>query len=136
MSLAWSDDMSVGNAALDHDHKLLIDLLNEVINMRRFGNNRSELQETVRKLEAYAEDHFRREEQALLEVGYPEINSHLELHNFFINKVREIKSELSSGDTIMVRIDLFVFLSEWLTQHIQGSDARYKKYMVEKNIVV
>lgn len=129
MDITWNDEMSVGREALDQDHQQLINILNRVIQMRRFGNNRIELQETLYELERYAKDHFRREEETLLAAGYPGYDNHQRMHRIFIEKMQDIQHELDNCDTIMVRIDLFVFLSEWLTQHIQGSDAHYAKYI-------
>jgi len=129
MVFAWTDDLSVGVAELDNDHRELIAIFNHVLETKRFGDNRPQLREAIQRLSDYTREHFIREELYMTKCGFPDLAAHRGEHAEFIRTVTEIEEHLASTDPLMVRVEMITFLNEWLMRHIQYADAKYRPHM-------
>ena len=75
--LQWDDSMSVGVEALDEDHKFLIGLLNQVSGAVVSGDPDFMVTRSVLlSLVDYLDFHFKREENVMEAVGYPDLEAH------------------------------------------------------------
>lgn len=123
--LAWSDAYAVGNAMLDSDHRILINLLNQLQDATETGQSRAVVGTVVNVLVEYTEHHFRREEAVMEAAGYPDLEAHRAAHRGLEERTRAIRDRWNAGDRSALDEEVMTFLKKWLTEHILGADKSY-----------
>lgn len=123
LPIVWSPQYEIGIAAIDRQHRVLVDILNELLEARP----RPLVFQTVRRLSEYATMHFAVEEAIMEAVGYPAFDDHLAGHRRFVEQVNAVtrESAVSTIDTAVV----VKFVYDWLLHHIAGSDRGYADYL-------
>lgn len=117
----WNDDLSVGNALLDHDHRKLIGLVNELHSATSRGAGMEVVGKVLAELAAYAREHFQREEHHMERVRYPALDAHRCEHRELLEKVDALQHRFRNGDvTVAARVSML--LRDWLSIHIARSD--------------
>jgi hemerythrin len=127
----WSEEMSVGNVALDDDHKTFFDFAKILADLDPAKDNQLMLLSALNMLEDYVAGHFLREEKALRAVNYPHLEEHLQKHNAFRQHVLKIINAYRTGNPEGVN-DLPNLVVNWLSQHIMREDMRYKYWIKDK----
>lgn len=129
--LHWSDDMSVGNAALDEDHRQLFRLLAELhddIANHAVQDGRDRLAQ----LAAYAKLHFRKEEALLRSHGYPRLTAHQSMHDALAQDLAEALMDQAEGPDPDLITKLYNFTLNWLRHHILEEDMAYSEFLIGK----
>jgi len=129
-TIEWRDEMSVGIAQLDDDHKGLIAIINR-LGEANSGDERdkSALSPAFRALRQYMKVHFAREEEAMRAAHYPGLESHRPQHADFIEEINDMASRFEAGNETELLDDLTVYLRDWLINHIMLEDMEYKPYL-------
>jgi len=78
-------------------------------------------------------DHFEREEQYMLEYGYPEYSIQKKQHQEFKRKTVDFCME-TMAHKVTVPTEIFSYLKLWWTNHILQEDMKYKKFFNEKGL--
>jgi hemerythrin-like metal-binding protein len=121
----WTQDMSVGDPSLDHDHGILIGLINQMA-LPRNRSDRAVQEFVLDELLGYTAAHFSREEEHMRQIGYGERDQHAEIHRQLIAKLGAIRAHFLAGDS-KVGEEVATFLAEWLTDHILRADHAYAR---------
>ncbi len=131
--MEWDASLDIGIDEINRQHKLLVDMLNEVSQI--FGANGSlkAVQRVLHGLVSYTHTHFGYEERLLEKHSYPDIVNHKAKHKKLLAKLVAYKNQIDSGDD-SVADELLVFLKEWLINHIKGSDTLYAKDLKDKGV--
>jgi hemerythrin len=127
--IQWEEKLSVNNSLLDSQHKKLISLINELYININEGKDKSILTKILDDLIVYTIEHFSSEEKFMQENDYPLLNQHKADHKFFTEKVIAMKNSHDSGESLL-RIEVIVFLYDWLIDHIEGEDMKYRPKIV------
>ncbi|KAF0222747.1 MAG: hemerythrin-like [Rhodospirillaceae bacterium] len=127
--LTWSETYSVGSAMIDSDHRILINLINQLQDAIETGQSRDVVGSVINVLVEYVEHHFHREEALMTEIGYPEREQHIQSHRDLENRVREARQRWMAGERQVLDDDLMVFLKRWLTDHILRADIAYRPWV-------
>ena len=134
----WTAEMSVGNDAIDRQHRDLFGLIAVVVELAAKPELASADEATIDRafkvLRDYVQFHFRDEEGLMAEVGYPDLILHTEEHCVFTEWLRVLEDTRRSPGTSssdMLR-HMSSYLASWLTDHILGSDKRYAPYLKGK----
>ncbi len=133
MAIEWSDELLVGNAAIDQQHRQLLALINELHEAMTRGRGTSVLRQIVDGLIEYTHVHFTTEESYFEACDYPDCAAHKQQHQDFVAKVTDFKQGLDEG-RLMLTLDVMSFLGEWLVDHIQGSDASYAPFLHHEGV--
>lgn len=134
----WEAKYSVDIEVIDHQHKRLIEYINELsmASAYRSFENRQRVQDVLVKLVDYTISHFSFEEELMEEAGYPMLAPHIKVHEAFVNRVAFFKQRFEDGEDISKQLTMD--LQMWLVNHIQQDDADYKdivkKALLKKNI--
>jgi len=123
----WKPEYSVGVKSIDDDHRKLIDILNRFFEAMTKGQGKIIIGEIIKELEDYAFYHFNREETFFRLTNYPESDEHVKEHQFFKQKLMEMKKEVENG-TSSTTPELLVFLRDWLLHHIVSVDKAYESH--------
>lgn len=129
--IKWRDSYSVGVERFDNEHKILVDLINEMFIVVRDKKSVDHLGTAIDRLIEYTQKHFSSEEDALAQVNYPDLNAHKDMHKRLITNVLEHKKRIENNDR-QERTDFYHFLRDWLLTHIVEEDMLYKDYFSDK----
>lgn len=134
MLMTWNENMSVGVRVLDEDHKRLVAIINELHDALKTGHGKDALGKVLDELVSYTKSHFAREEQFFTKTGYAGSAAHKKEHEDLTKQVLEVQRKFKNGETGGLSLEVMVFLKDWLTNHIQGSDKKYGPYLNSKGI--
>lgn len=132
--MAWNNNLSVGIAVIDEDHKKLVAMVNELYDAVQGGHGKEALGKILDGLINYTVLHFAREEKFFLETGYPDAIAHKKEHADLTKQVLDVQTKYKSGATSTLSLEVMNFLKNWLVKHIQGSDKKYGPYLNAKGI--
>ena len=129
----WEDKFSVKVRALDDDHKMILDLINQLHEVYAANKGLDDIENVFAVLMTYTEGHFTREEDLMARAHFPGMESHVAGH-------REIKKELDvlhkrflAGEKA-VMLDLLAFLNNWWHFHILEEDHAYVGALLKEGL--
>ena len=126
----WQESYSVGIAAIDKQHKMLLSYINQLHRSIHNGGDTATLLEILDALAGYAFTHFSTEEIFFANSGYPQAEAHTRVHREFEQKVIQFR-EAVLDKKAHVDVTVLEFLKEWLLEHIQKMDAGITGYVAE-----
>jgi hemerythrin len=131
-SFHWDKHFETGLEKVDQQHHALVDLVN------RFGELLTQLDSLAsadiealfEELAAYAQYHFREEEDMMLQVGLDSrhVTEHKHFHADFLIEVTRMHAAVV--DRVEAAEGLLKFLTYWLAFHILGTDQSMAKQVV------
>lgn len=129
MDMAWTEQLSAGNDAVDSEHKILISLVNDVKRMIETRDS-SALSGAFEKLETWLDIRYKNEENkaqaANIDFSNRKLEQQFELNGLFFlrGKLVAKNGAWSAGEA---KIDI-QFLSDWLIEHITSEDMHVACY--------
>ena len=131
--IIWNENLSVGVAEIDRQHKQLVGILNQLLDMQGVTVASETISDTLTRMTDYADYHFNSEEGLMQKYAYPEYETHHKEHVAFMRKTAELAmGTMAYRQTIPT--ELLDYLKTWLLQHILVSDMKYKPFFEEKGI--
>ncbi len=131
--ITWNDTLSVNVAEIDRQHRNLIAIINELNDAMRLGKGKDVLGKIVNSLISYTATHFKTEENYFAQFGYPDTEDHKKEHAAFVQKVLSFKEGFEKRE-LSLTIDVMSFLSDWLKNHIMGTDKKYARFFNEMGL--
>ena len=122
MPIQWRPQMSVGNQAIDNDHRHLIDLINDY-EQAIAKRDPDILAHAFNGLLDYARVHFAREEKLLAAASYPALSYHREVHQTLLIQVTAFHQDIVDGKRINLK-EASQFLHDWLMGHVLTKDLK------------
>lgn len=123
----WTDDLSIGNASIDADHKKLIVMVNGVEAMIRARDSFA-LAQALEQLEHHLYVHFVNEERIAQAVNFPFGENKAE-HEHVLREFQHMKEELIAKNGIWsdgAAEHYSHFLSDWIRDHVLNEDMLLK----------
>jgi hemerythrin-like metal-binding protein len=127
MTLEWTEQLSVGNALIDSEHRNLIGMINSIEHALRSGNQ-LDLQRTFKLLADCVRVHFLNEERVAKAAEFP-VEHHKRIHEYLQRELQYLREELEakSGMWSQGAVEHFSrMLGNWLLDHITGEDMQLK----------
>ena len=131
--IKWDPSFSVNVEIIDEQHKMLVQMINDLYEAMQAGKENQKLSKLINQMSVYAAMHFAREEHYFDTLGYPEAKEHKDEHLYFEEKVSQFENDFNSGKQELT-YDIMHFLSNWLTNHIKGSDKSFGPFLNERGI--
>jgi hemerythrin len=124
--LRWKDEYSVGVAAVDHEHKELIDLVNRLHEMIVAKRAKPDIADRLGDLLKGISAHFALEEKFMREAHYDELTQHKADHERLLDEIRDIMDSVEDDQDIDGEA-LGARLEAWFARHFETHDARLHK---------
>lgn len=131
--IKWDESFSVGVSEMDRQHRRIIDLINSLIEKQAIEVDSEIISDTLTRMLEYANEHFRREEQYMLESAYPDYSRQRGEHNEFRKKTAFFSIDIIRGKATIPK-EILTYLKDWWTNHILESDMRYKDFFSERGV--
>lgn len=129
--IKWRDSFSVGVEFFDDEHKVLLDIINDMFIIVRDQKGVEHLPVQVNKLIQYTQEHFRDEEEAMEKAGFPALEDHKAAHAKLLHDVTAFKKRIDEGDEQVITT-FYHFLRDWLLNHIVEEDMQYKPFLADE----
>ena len=133
----WKEDFSVNVQMIDDQHKELFRLGTELYTLvsAKDGIDRyDEIMVVIGRLSDYTVEHFDYEEGVMKDNNYDNFDEHKRQHDAFVSKIQSIKAEDVDVRQRKIGMDLIVFVSNWIENHILVTDMKYKEFLNEKGV--
>ena len=130
--IEWNEKYSTGLPEIDHQHQILISLIN-TLDTFRGSDDKPALEQILDTLVEYTKSHFSNEEIMLKNIKYPGFSEHQKQHLKFISQIEQFKDKFrKNADNL--GDDLLDFLSDWLQAHILHDDFAYVDFRKKNSI--
>jgi len=124
--IKWSDELIIGVANIDEQHKRLINSINELHLAVEYGRSGDVILALMARLFDYADSHFRAEELLFSGLEYQGIAEHIQEHADFIARLKDLNKQFEYNKNYLA-IHVKDFLLAWFYNHIRTKDMEYKQ---------
>ena len=127
--IEWTDDWTLDHAAIDDQHRMLIGILNKII------DRETAIIKLVNELIEYTAVHFTDEEDYMINAAYPEFVPHRKQHQEFLRTLLDMSFEvvtLNGDDQEEVEKTIEIlekFVAVWFDQHFLETDRDFIDYL-------
>ena len=121
----WSTKFILNIPEIDSQHNGFFELWDKELKLID-ASNEDQLVFIIEKMENYIKDHFTAEENLLFKSGYIDLENHIIQHQFFIQKINEMKLELNYKNALLFE-KIALFMKKWFLSHIMQFDKKYQE---------
>jgi hemerythrin-like metal-binding protein len=126
----WVKDLATGIEIMDKQHKVFLELCDNLDQSTVSGKDKSEILSDIKFLEDYARVHFSTEKVLMEKHKYPEKEGHLKLHSYFMDEMKAIKKKAADGETGLEFAELIKEkVTDWFVIHIDKTDRKLGKFI-------
>ena len=135
--IEWTEDLLIGDALIDEQHKQLIEHLNNLTRAITHQLGPERVAETLGFLMDYTDTHFASEEEHMAEQAYPGLEVQKELHAKFRDILDDMERDFrEEGATPELAEAIDTLLANWLLKHIRGVDAEFGAFLKSKGVTL
>jgi hemerythrin-like metal-binding protein len=123
MLIEWKEQYSLGVPEVDHEHRELIDLINELYASATGSDSDTTVEDFLGELYARVGAHFALEEKIMRDHQYDEYRDHKNDHERLLDDIRDLMDDYEDG----AYVDVEAFgkrLDAWFGEHFRTRDAR------------
>ena len=126
----WKDDFKTGIAALDYEHREMINLINELYIDLAGDGSRENIVAFLGEVYARIAAHFALEESVMRERRYDGLPVHKLDHERLLDEIRELMDSYEdSDDDETFRAKFGGRLKAWFVDHFREQDARLHRVL-------
>jgi hemerythrin len=130
MAVEWTENLAVGNATIDSQHKELFKRFNQLLDACQQRKGREKIGDVLTFLDDYVVFHFGEEEKLMARHAYPEGETHKAQHKLFIRQLNELRQTMQSrGPSIDLLVTTNQALVHWIVMHIKDMDVRFGAFL-------
>jgi hemerythrin-like metal-binding protein len=131
--LTWEHTCAVGVRAMDDQHGILMDTVNELRLALMHGCGREQLSEVLDRLIEFTRMHFWSEEQLMEQTGFPGLDEHRAEHHRMLAEMLQAAHRVQYGESVLMR-PLLCSLRNGYMDHIEQLDRKYGPWLNERGI--
>ena len=126
--LTWNHACAVDVKAMDDQHGILMDTLNELRLAMVRGCGREQVSELLDQLIEFTRMHFWSEEQLMEQTGFLGLAKHRAEHHRLLAQILQSARRLQHGEAVQTS-DFLCFLHDWFIDHVEGLDQEYGPWL-------
>jgi hemerythrin-like metal-binding protein len=116
-----------GNATLDGEHRVQVDLINALCDAVEFGPEPADVGRILAQLTEFSRAHFASEELLMRMDSYDGFDEHVEDHAHMLEVLQQMQDKHDRGQPALIPGQARQMLS-FLERHIETKDARYASW--------
>ena len=121
--IEWKPEFSVGDPAVDHEHRQLIDLVNRTAGSIIERRPEQDIERGFGDLLQAISAHFALEERQMREAGYDGLSDHKADHERLLDALRDLMDNAAAAPEASSE-RLVAMLEAWFADHFRDHDAR------------
>jgi hemerythrin-like metal-binding protein len=125
------DTLKVGLSDIDDDHQVLVDLVNKLHSSVNNPLRQADVLKNLDELVDYTNWHFNHEERLMREYEYPDMISHLKMHEILMEKANVIRNKFKAKEEGAAS-ELNNLIKTWLINHIHTVDNKLAAFLNKK----
>ncbi|MDH3580634.1 MAG: bacteriohemerythrin [Hyphomicrobiales bacterium] len=125
--IEWREEFNTGVAEVDHEHRELIDLINQLHAQIGAGAQRETVSNFLGEVFAKISAHFALEETVMRKHEYDEYADHKADHEKLLDDLRDIMDAFEAGTGADYKKALGSAVRDWFVNHFKTKDARLHK---------
>jgi hemerythrin len=119
----WRDEFSVGVDAVDHEHREMIALINELDEAMQDDASQADVVRALGEIYARISAHFALEEKTMRTARYVHLAEHKQDHEQLLDELLDVIDSVDDEGRYD-RADLSRSLDRWFSDHFQTHDAK------------
>ena len=127
--IEWRKEFETGVAEVDHEHKELVELLNELHAKLGAGASQEEVSAFLGEVFAKISAHFALEETVMRKYQYDESLAHKTDHEKLLDDLRDIMDNVDAGESLDYEASLGHAVRDWFVNHFKTRDARLHRLL-------
>jgi len=127
-TLNWIGELSIGVEALDREHRVLAQAIDELHSAVMKDDQRSLIGPLLRKVVDITRSHFSSEEAMMTAEKYPGLVLHLFKHQDLLQQVEALAARVKRGG-FTLNEHWLIFLRDWFSAHIQDDDLQFATWL-------
>ena len=127
--IEWRKDFETGIADVDHEHRELVDLINELHEKLDETADNAVVQAFLGEVFSRIAAHFALEESVMRKHGYDEYADHKADHERLLDDIRDIMDDFEAGVYADYRSALAGAVRDWFVDHFKTRDARLHRLL-------
>ena len=132
--LTWNHGCTVGVRAMDDQHGILMDTMNELRLAMVRGSCREQVSELLDRLIEFTRMHFWSEEQLMELTGYPGLAEHRAEHHSMLAQILQSAHRVQYGEGVEMN-PLLHRLRDAYMEHTEGIDQEYGPWLNERGVL-
>ena len=124
MLIEWRSDFETGVEEVDHEHKELVGLINELHDALEGGAEKGRVSDFLGEVFARISAHFALEETVMRKHTYDQYEDHKADHEKLLDDLRDIMDDHEASETFDYHEALGHTVRDWFVQHFKTKDAR------------
>ncbi|GAB4225098.1 MAG: hypothetical protein Kow0032_00100 [Methyloligellaceae bacterium] len=125
--IEWRKEYETGVAEVDHEHRELVDLINELHAEIGADAPREKISAFLGEVFAKISAHFALEETVMRKHDYDEYADHKADHEKLLDDLRDIMDAFEAGTDTDYKEALGLAVRDWFVNHFKTKDARLHK---------
>jgi len=121
--LKWKPEFSVGDAAIDYEHEMMIHQINTLYDQLGASADSAAIEAVLGEIHADISAHFALEERMMRQANYIEYEDHKEDHEELLDQLHELMDACFQSPEDREAV-LKLKLSNWFGHHFSTFDAR------------
>ncbi|MDE3187044.1 MAG: hemerythrin family protein [Acidobacteriota bacterium] len=131
--LSWTHASTVGVKAMDDQHGILMDAMNELRLTLMNGNGHGHTGTQLEQLIDFTRKHFQSEERLLEQQNFPGLPAHRAAHQRFLTQIRQAVDRAGRGEETG-SVPLISRLRALYLEHIEEFDRPYGQWLNERGV--
>lgn len=127
--ITWRKEFEIGIESVDHEHRELIDLINDLHEGLGSGAQSETIADFLGEIFARISAHFALEEKAMRDLKYDDYDAHKADHEILLDTIRDIMDAQEEGDYADLDEILAEHLQAWFSEHFRTRDARLHTFL-------
>ena len=121
--ITWRDEFSVGVSAVDHEHREMIGLINELDDAMGTDADHATVVAALGEIYARIAAHFALEEKIMRDANYKRFAAHKQDHEMLLDELLDVVDSVDDGGRYD-RVELSRTLDRWFSDHFRTHDAK------------
>ena len=120
--MEWNEEICLGIASIDDEHRILLGYLNTLYDAVRINEGPKVIQEILDGLVTYTVTHFLHEEEYMFVTQYSGLAQHKEQHDELRRQLMSFQAEATPHPSQEICHHILAFLKSWFCVHLLSHD--------------
>jgi len=125
--IEWREEFNTGVSEVDHEHKEIVDLINELHEAMGEDASQDEISRFLGDVFSKISSHFALEETVMRKHNYDEYDDHKSDHEKLLDDLRDIMDDAEEDTGKNYKTALAESVHDWFVNHFKTKDARLHK---------